>query len=129
MLGLFIILVLILVLCFVIFHGYFEKRYQRRKYERRYKEVLQEWRNLPNIILYVDEIFEEYGIITPLEYLSIILAKREFGYYRLDTVIQPKYLFIILWRIVNRLKRNDRIRIILREQIKVIDDEELVFAF
>lgn len=128
---LFLLLLFLVILRFIVFHEYFEKRYQQREYERHYNEVLQEWESLPTIVLDVKEIFKRYGLISPLEYLAILLGENhyQFRIFKRYFLIIIKYSYSFLWKLVGRFKRNDSIRKKLREQIKVIDDEELIFAF
>lgn len=100
--------------------------------ERRLERKLRkEWKKiLPNIPTHkIEAIFDYYGLISPKEF---ILIQYEIEEIWLRGVEQIFALLIHLSRRVWRLiltslaNNNYRIREILREQIKVIDDEEMI---
>lgn len=130
----------LLLFLFAITRTRIVRRYIRRcinsaVYTQRKRELIREWkREFPNLIDeldgLLDVIFESYGLISPEEYFNIqILFDNEIW---IKSIEQIKKLLShcnrILWRFINRIRRNKGLREILRKQIKVIDDEELIIA-
>lgn len=125
----FILILLIFVLRLTVVNEYIEKYSQKREHEKKYDDVMRQWDEIPEVALHIDRIFAEYGLITPLEYLALFYREREEIYESLKSLVKLlKHLHRILWNYVNRLKRCDSIRNILRNHIKSIDDEELIIA-
>lgn len=102
------------------------------KKRRREKKLRKEWKKiLPNIPIHeIDSIFKYYGLISPKDFIEL---ETELYLCYLKSIEQItallRHLSKILWRFINLSKNNKSIREILRKLIKVIDDEELEFAF
>jgi|GEM_PF-3712689 len=110
---------------------YIRRQSHKAKYNRYKKELIKEWNEVfPHVILILDDIFEECGLISPWEYLDIFIEKEINMLKSTEQISQLlKHANRMLWRFINHISNNKSIREILRKQIKVVDDEELVFAF